>query len=285
MCMRTNENPIIVFDHVGYQYDGMASAALSDISLSVNAGDFLAVVGHNGSGKSTLSKHLNALLLPSDGTVTVFGMDTRDSALTLRIRQHVGMVFQNPDNQLVTTVVEEDVAFGPENLGVPPKEIRQRVDAALDAVNMREFSEHAAHHLSGGQKQRIAIAGMLAMHPDVLVLDEATAMLDPQGRKELLETVKRLNRDDGITVIMITQYMEETVDCTRVIALDHGVIALEGTPQEVFSDVVTLKKIGLDAPEIVNLRDELRLRSVPLTDAILKTEELADALCPLLLKN
>ncbi len=285
MCTVTENKPIICFDHVSYQYDGMADAALSDICLSVHAGEFLAVVGHNGSGKSTLSKHLNALLLPTEGTVTVFGMDTRDSAMTLQIRQQVGMVFQNPDNQLVTTIVEEDVAFGPENLGVPPKEIRQRVDRALDAVNMRAFAEHAAHRLSGGQKQRIAIAGMLAMRPNVLVLDEATAMLDPQGRMELLDTVKRLNREDGITVIMITQYMEEVVDCSRVIALCRGRVALEGSPREVFRDPVLLKNIGLDAPEIVNLRDELRLRSVPLSDTILKTEELADALCPLLLKN
>ena len=279
------EHQCICFDHVSYRYEGTEQPAISNVNLTIHSGEFVAVVGHNGSGKSTFSKHLNALLLPDDGTVTVFGMDTRDPSNILQIRQHVGMVFQNPDNQLVTTIVEEDVAFGPENLGIEPQEIRRRVDDALKDVDMTAYAEHAAHHLSGGQKQRIAIAGMLAMRPDVLVLDEATAMLDPQGRSELLSTVKRLNNEQGITVVMITQYMEEAIDCSRIIVMNRGHIAMDGTPREVFGSVTRLKEIGLDAPEIVSLRDELRLLSVPIADTILTPEELAEALCPLLSQN
>ena len=285
MYKAKSEQKCICFDHVSYRYEGTEQPAISDVNLTVRAGEFVAVVGHNGSGKSTLSKHLNALLLPSEGTVTVFGLDTRDASNVLKIRQHVGMVFQNPDNQLVTTIVEEDVAFGPENLGIRPEEIRLRVDEALKDVDMTAYATHAAHHLSGGQKQRIAIAGMLAMRPDVLVLDEATAMLDPQGRSELLSTVRRLNREQGITVIMITQYMEEAIDCSRIVVLNHGCVVMDNTPREVFRNAAHLKEIGLDAPEIVSLRDELRLLSVPIDDTILTPEELAEALCPLLSQN
>lgn len=273
---------MIRFDHVTHIYESSDRPALQDISLTIPDGEYLAIVGHNGSGKSTLSKHINGLLLPTDGMVTVDGLDTRKEDTLLAIRQKVGMVFQNPDNQLVTTIVEEDVAFGPENLGVPPLEIRERVDKALDTVGMRAYAEASAHHLSGGQKQRVAIAGMLAMHPEVLVLDEATAMLDPGGRAELLETVERLNREEGITVVMVTQYMDEIAACGRVLVLDHGRIALEGTPREIFSDVHRLHELSMDAPEAVLLRDELRLHGVKLPADLMTTEELAEALCPLL---
>lgn len=273
---------MIQLENVTFKYEGMATAALKNVNLTIQDGEMIAIVGHNGSGKSTLSKHLNALLLPSEGTVTVNGMDVKDERNTLAIRQHVGMVFQNPDNQLVTSVVEEDVAFGPENLGVPPDEIRRRVDKALEKVNMTAYAKYAAHHLSGGQKQRIAIAGMLAMQPQVLVLDEATAMLDPQGRMELLDTVKRLNEQSGITVVMITQYMEEATLCDRVVVMHDGSIALEGTPEEIFHDVDKLHQLGLDAPEAVNMRQALKKLGVELDDGIMTTDSLAEALCPLL---
>lgn len=273
---------MISFDHISFQYENAGKPALRDVSLTVKDGEYLAIVGHNGSGKSTLAKHINALLVPKSGTVTVDGMSTSDEDNVLKIRQHVGMVFQNPDNQLVTTIVEEDVAFGPENLGVPPKEIRGRVDESLAIVGMTEYAEAAAHRLSGGQKQRVAIAGMLAMHPDVLVLDEATAMLDPKGREELLSTILRLNKTEGLTIIMVTQYMDEICGCDRVIVMNHGSVAMEGTPVEIFSDVAALRGIGMDAPETVLLRDALLERGVKLSHDIITADELAEALCPLL---
>ncbi|MDO4564913.1 MAG: energy-coupling factor transporter ATPase [Clostridia bacterium] len=273
---------MIELTNVHYQYESMASEALCDINLTINDGEVIAVVGHNGSGKSTLSKHLNALLLPSSGTVLVDGMDTKDEKNVLPIRQRVGMVFQNPDNQLVTTVVEEDVAFGPENLGIEPRQIRERVDHALNEAGMAEYSKSAVHHLSGGQKQRVAIAGMLAMSPKVLVLDEATSMLDPKGRAELLNTVRRINREKGITVVMITQYMEEVTDCDRIVVMSGGSIAKVGTPREVFSEVDQLHMLGLDVPEAVAMREELKRFGLELDDSILNTETLAEALCPLL---
>ena len=257
---------------------GADTPILTDISLTIHTGEMLAIVGHNGSGKSTLAKHLNALLTPTAGKVLVDGMDTRDDRNTLEIRRRVGLVFQNPDNQLVTTIVEEDVGFGPENLGIPPKEIRARVDAALADVGMTAYAAGASHALSGGQKQRIAIAGMLAMQPEVLVLDEATAMLDPQGRQEVLSIVDRLHRERGITVVMITQYMEEVVGCDRVVVMDGGRIALTGTPRELFSRPDELRACGLDTPDAVQMRDALLKSGVPLSGDPISIEELADSI-------
>ena len=239
------------------------------------------MVGHNGSGKSTFAKLMNALLVPSGGKISVNDIDTADEQHLLDLRRQVGIVFQNPDNQLVTTIVEEDVAFGPENLGVPPDEIRTRVDEALAAVGLTDFASHAAHKLSGGQKQRVAIAGMLAMRPNILVLDEASAMLDPQGRQELLSAVRTLNRERGMTVVMITQYMEEVVDCDRVIALHKGQVAFDGAPRDFFSELSRVQEIGLDAPEAVVMREKLRGAGLPLEKDILTMEELAENLCRL----
>ncbi|MBR5613750.1 MAG: energy-coupling factor transporter ATPase [Clostridia bacterium] len=249
------------------------SRVLKDVSLQVRRGEFLAVLGHNGSGKSTLAKHLNAILIPEKGKVMVEGLDTSDESLLFDIRQRVGMVFQNPDNQLVATIVEEDVAFAPENLGVPQKEIRERVDYALDAVNMTEYKDHAPHMLSGGQKQRIAIAGVLAMKPDVLVMDEPTAMLDPAGRREIMETVKKLNREEGMTVVMITHFMEEAAQADRVVVMDHGKILMEGTPREVFSRVDEIKKIGLDVPQATELMYLLKKSGLNFETDILSADE------------
>ncbi len=269
---------MIRLDNVTYRY-GEEGIALNSVSLNINKGEMLAIVGHNGSGKSTLAKHLNALLLPSEGSVTVEGMDTKDPANTLNIREKVGMVFQNPDNQLVTTIVEEDVAFGPENLGIPSAEIRERVNKALEAVGMTEYANTAPHMLSGGQKQRIAIAGMLAMEPEVLVLDEATAMLDPQGRQEVLEIVGRVNKERGMTVVMITQYMEEAVMADRVAVMKGGRLIMTGTPKEVFSRGEELRSHGLDLPAIARLRDELIAGGMDIPSDAITAQELADAIC------
>jgi len=271
--------------NLSYTYPDSGSSALTNISLCIRPGELLAVVGHNGSGKSTLAKHLNALLLPTAGQVLVDGMDTRDEANTIPIRQRVGMLFQNPDNQLVTTIVEEDVGFGPENLGIPPKEIRTRVDAALKEVGMTEYAQKACYTLSGGQKQRVAIAGLLAMAPEVLILDEATAMLDPSGREEVLGTVRRLNKEKGITVVMITQYMEETVKADRVAVMAKGLLIMEGTPREVFAERGMLREHGLDAPAYVQLRDELAANGVPIAGDTLTDEELAGEICQLYLNH
>ena len=271
--------------NIGFQYAGSERPALIGVSLSIKKGEVVAIVGHNGSGKSTLCKMLNALLLPAEGTVTVDGMDTRDEKNTLEIRRRVGMVFQNPDNQLVTTIVEEDVGFGPENLGVPPAEIRQRVYEALGEVEMRAYAEKASHALSGGQKQRVAIAGLLAMRPEVLVLDEATAMLDPRGREEVLSTVLRLNRERGMTVVMITQFMEETLGCDRVFVLSEGRLVMEGTPQEVFNERELLEQSRLEAPAFVQLRDQLLAAGLPVSQSAMACDELADSLAPILLKH
>lgn len=280
------ENIMIEIRDVSYRYSpDTEEQALTKVSLAVADGEFLAIVGHNGSGKSTLAKHLNALLLPTEGEILVDGMDTRKEEFTLPIRQKVGMVFQNPDNQIVTTIVEEDVGFGPENLGVPPEEIRVRVDEALSAVGMTEYALSAPHMLSGGQKQRIAIAGMLAMRPQVLVLDEATAMLDPKGRREVLETISRLNRETGMTIIMITQYMEEAILADRVAVMSKGTLAMQGTPREIFQKSAELRRYGLDVPAMVRLRDELTADGVSEVKDAITVEEMADALCPLLLKN
>ena len=253
--------------------------ALRDISVQIEKGSFTVVLGHNGSGKSTFAKHLNAVLLPCGGAVYVEGMDTRDERMLLEIRRRTGMVFQNPDNQIVANVVEEDVAFGPENLGVPTAEIRRRVDDALAAVGMEQFARHAPHLLSGGQKQRIAIAGILAMEPECIVLDEATAMLDPAGRREVIDTVRRLNRERGITVVLITHHMAEAESADRVIVMNDGQVAMDGAPHDVFAQVDRLHELGLAAPDTVELLHLLREAGmdVPLTG--LTVDECADTIC------
>ena len=276
---------MIELNEISYRYEGAKESALSGVSLTILDGEMLAIVGHNGSGKSTLAKHLNGLLTPDSGRVLVDGMDTGDEGKLLSIRQRVGMVFQNPDNQLVTAIVEEDVGFGPENLGVPPAEIRERVDSALREVGMTDYADRAAHALSGGQKQRVAIAGMLAMRPEVLVLDEATAMLDPEGRREVLDIVSRLHRETGITVVMITQHMEETLPCDRVVVMAGGKISFTGTPREVFRRSGELRELGLDVPETVWLRDALAERGLALPGDPLTMTETADAICRSLLNN
>ena len=269
-------------EHLSFTYpaeEGQTSTvALEDVSLSIERGSFVVVLGHNGSGKSTLAKHMNAVLLPSGGTVYVEGMDTRDEALLLEIRRRVGMVFQNPDNQIVANVVEEDVAFAPENLGVSSREIRQRVDDALAAVGMGEFARHAPHLLSGGQKQRIAIAGVLAMEPECIVLDEATAMLDPVGRREVLSAVHRLNREKGITVVLITHHMNEAEDADRVAVMDDGKVIMDGAPRQVFTQVERLRSMGLTVPDTVDLLDRLRKDGLDVPLTALTVEECADAI-------
>ena len=255
-----------------------AQTALREVHLTIEKGSFVAVLGHNGSGKSTLAKHMNAVLLPSGGTVTVDGMDTRDEALLLEIRRRVGMVFQNPDNQIVANVVEEDVAFAPENLGVPTAEIRRRVDDALRAVGMADFARHAPHLLSGGQKQRVAIAGIIAMAPEVIVLDEATAMLDPVGRREVLATIHKLHREQGITVVLITHHMDEALEADRVVVMDSGAIAMDGTPREIFAQVERLHSLGLAAPDTAELLHLLRSEGAHLPQGALTAAECADAI-------
>ena len=248
------------------------------LNLSIEAGSFVAVLGHNGCGKSTLAKHFNAILLPAGGSVTVYGMDTKDEELLLAIRQAVGMVFQNPDNQIVSNVVEEDVAFAPENLGVPSDEIRRRVDAALKTVGMYEYRAHAPQLLSGGQKQRVAIAGVLAMKPKCIVLDEPTAMLDPQGRREVIETVERLNREEGMTVVLISHHMDEATHTGRVVAMNDGKIVADGTPAEVFSQVELLRSVGLSVPETTELLYALRADGFDLPLDALSIDQCAQAL-------
>ena len=273
---------IIQTEHVRYAYpveEGETPVyALRDVDLGIAKGSFVVVLGHNGSGKSTLAKTLNAVLVPAEGRVLVEGMDTADEQLLLAIRQRVGMVFQNPDNQIVANVVEEDVAFAPENLGVAPKEIRRRVDEALKAVGMSEFATHAPHLLSGGQKQRIAIAGVLAMEPECIVLDEATAMLDPVGRREVLATVHRLNREKGMTVVLITHHMNEAEEADRVVVMDDGVVVMDGTPQEVFTQVEPLRSLGLTVPDTVDLLERLRHQGIEVPLDALSVEACADAI-------
>ena len=272
---------IIQTENVQFAYPAEEGAAaplaLDGVTLSIARGSFVVVLGHNGSGKSTLAKTFNGVLLPSGGRVLVEGMDTRDEEKLLAIRQRVGMVFQNPDNQIVANVVEEDVAFAPENLGVPTEEIRRRVDDALAAVGMSEFVRHAPHLLSGGQKQRIAIAGVLAMEPACIVLDEATAMLDPVGRREVLSTVHRLNREKGITVVLITHHMDEAEEADRVVVMDDGKGAMDGTPREVFTQVDALRAMGLTVPDTVDLLDRLRRDGVDVPLDALTVEACADA--------
>lgn len=273
---------IIQTEKLVHRYEGNKDEdrALDGIDLIVEKGEFLVIIGHNGSGKSTLAKHLNALQLPTEGTVWVKGMDTKDEKLVWEIRRTAGMVFQNPDNQIVATVVEEDVAFGPENLGISPEEIRRRVDEALAAVDMSGFKKQAPHMLSGGQKQRVAIAGVIAMRPECIILDEPTAMLDPTGREEVMATIKRLNREEGITVIHITHFMDEAVEADRVIVMEEGKIAMAGTPSEVFAQVEKLRELGLDVPQVTELAYELRKAGVDIPAGVLTVEGLVNALCP-----
>lgn len=257
------------------------SRAIDEVDIDVQEGQFIAILGHNGSGKSTLAKHMNAILVPTEGTMWVDGKDTKDPAKLWDVRQSAGMVFQNPDNQIIGTVVEEDVGFGPENLGVPTDEIWTRVEESLKAVGMIEYRSHSPNKLSGGQKQRVAIAGVVAMEPKCIVLDEPTAMLDPVGRKEVLKTVQELRRKKKVTVILITHYMEEVVDADKIFVMDHGHVVMEGTPREIFSRVTELKQYRLDVPQVTILADELKKRGLDIPDGILKKEELVDALCRL----
>ncbi len=291
MKMRKNRNIMgiiktkdLTFEYIRRDEDGNVegiTTAVDKVNLDIKQGDFIAILGHNGSGKSTLAKHMNAILNPTEGTVWVDGMDTSDESLTWNIRQTAGMVFQNPDNQIIGQVVEEDVGFGPENMGVPTKEIWERVEESLKAVGMYEYRKYSPNKLSGGQKQRVSIAGVLAMHPKCIVLDEPTAMLDPSGRKEVIRAVRALNDVEGVTVILITHYMEEIIHANRVFVMDEGKIAMEGTPREIFSQVERLKELRLDVPQVTLLAYELKKRGVKLPDGILTIKELADALTDL----
>ncbi|MFZ5353451.1 MAG: energy-coupling factor transporter ATPase [Bacillota bacterium] len=269
----------ITFEYHGHHEHNVK--AIDDLSIDIGKGDFVAVLGHNGSGKSTFAKHLNALLLPTKGTIYVKGMDTRNEENTWKIRQSAGMVFQNPDNQIVATIVEEDVAFGPENLGVRPEEIRQRVDQALMTVEMYEYAKHAPHLLSGGQKQRIAIAGIIAMRPECIIFDEPTAMLDPSGRKEVMDTIMKLNREEGITIILITHYMDEAVNADLVYVMEQGKVVMHGTPKEVFKHVDKIKQLGLDVPQVTELGYKLIQEGIELPSDILTIEEMVVELCRL----
>ena len=279
------DNFRIDIDNVTFKYasteEQEGKVVIKGVNLKVSKGEFVVVLGHNGSGKSTIAKHINALLTPSSGTVLVDGMDTKDQLKLWDIRSKAGMVFQNPDNQLVATIVEEDVAFGPENLGVDPKEIRKRVDDSLAKVGMSEYKRHAPHLLSGGQKQRVAIAGVLAMQPDCIVFDEPTAMLDPSGRKEVINNIKELNKQHNITIVLITHYMDEAAQADRIIVVDDGQIRMEGTPREVFSKVDVMKKIGLDVPQVTELAYELRKEGIDISTEILNIDEMVDAICQL----
>ncbi len=271
----------LTFEYIRRDEEGNVegiTTAVDQVNLDIVQGEFIAILGHNGSGKSTLAKHINAILYPTEGTVWVAGMDTAEEAQIWNIRQTAGMVFQNPDNQIIGQVVEEDVGFGPENMGIPTREIWERVEESLKAVGMYEYRKHSPNKLSGGQKQRVSIAGVLAMHPKCIVLDEPTAMLDPKGRREVIRAVRGLNEVEGITVILITHYMEEIIHADRVFVMDSGKVAMEGTPREIFSQVEKLKSLRLDVPQVTLLAYELKKRGIELPDAILTIEELADAL-------
>ena len=256
--------------------------AIDGVDVDIKKGDFVAVLGHNGSGKSTLAKHVNGLLLPTEGTVWVGDMDTRDEEHIWDVRKTAGMVFQNPDHQIIGNIVEEDVGFGPENIGVPTEEIWKRVEASLKAVGMTAYRLQSPNKLSGGQKQRVAIAGVMAMKPECIILDEPTAMLDPNGRREVIRTIHELNRTEGITVLLITHYMEEAIEADRIIVMDDGRIAMDGQPREIFSRVKELKSHGLDVPQVTELAWELKEAGIPLADGILSREELVEQLVPLL---
>jgi len=270
---------IIEIKNASYKYDNDLPDTLDNVSLTVKRGEFVCILGHNGCGKSTLAKLINGLFLPSDGTVLVDGLDTRDEENSIAIRSRAGMVFQNPDNQMVASIVEEDVAFGPENLGVPQEELRTRVDNALMQVNMLEFAKNAPHRLSGGQKQRIAIAGILAMKPEIIIMDESTAMLDPKGRREVLDTVRRLNKENGMTVVYITHFMEETVFADRIFVMGDGVIKLEGTPREIFANEETISELTLELPEVTQIARRLCENGLNINKNILTLDELTEELC------
>ena len=275
----------LVFDYIRRDEEGQVEEvkrALDHVNLEIEKGSFVAILGHNGSGKSTFAKQINGILSPTDGTLFISEMDTRDEAHLWDIRKNAGMVFQNPDNQIIGNIVEEDVGFGPENIGVPTEEIWKRVDESLKAVGMTMYRKQSLNHLSGGQKQRVAIAGVMAMKPECIVLDEPTAMLDPNGRKEVIRTVHELNRAEGITMVLITHYMEEVVDADRVIVMDDGHIVMDGTPKEIFSRVEELKQYRMDVPQVTELAWELQKKGIPLPDGILRKSELLDALVPLL---
>ncbi len=274
----------LVFEYIRRDEEGNVEGitrAVDEVDIDVKQGDFVAILGHNGSGKSTLAKHINAILYPTEGTVWVDGMDTKDEKDLWNIRQEAGMVFQNPDNQIIGQVVEEDVGFGPENMGVPTEEIWQRVEESLKAVGMYEYRKHSPNKLSGGQKQRVSIAGVIAMHPKCIILDEPTAMLDPSGRKEVIRAVRGLNDVEGITIVLITHYMEEIIHADKVFVMDQGKVAMEGTPREIFSQVEKLKELRLDVPQVTLLAHELKKSGLDLPDGILTIEELTQALMPL----
>lgn len=275
---------IVEVNNISFEYitEEESFKAIEDLSLDIKKGEFLVIIGHNGSGKSTLSKNLNAILMPTKGNILIDNMDTRDEEKLWDIRQAAGMVFQNPDNQIVATVVEEDVAFGPENLGIEPAEIRKRVDESLKSVGIHELRDRQPHLLSGGQKQRVAIAGIIAMKPKCIIFDEATAMLDPSGRKEVMKVIEKLNKEENITVLHITHYMEEAVEADRVIVMDKGRKVLEGTPREVFRNVEKLKKIGLDVPYMTELATSLKEEGIDINDDILTVDEMVVKLCQLL---
>ena len=272
----------LAFDYLKYDEDGNVQEtprAVDGVDIDIKEGQFVAILGHNGSGKSTFAKHINALLLPSDGTIWIDGINTSEEPELWKVRQKAGMVFQNPDNQIIGTVVEEDVGFGPENMGVPTEDIWKRVNESLEKTGMTAYRHHSPNKLSGGQKQRVAIAGVMAMRPKCIVLDEPTAMLDPNGRKEVLAAVHQLNKQENVTVVLITHYMEEVIDADHVIVMDGGHVVMEGTPREIFSQVETLKKYRLDVPQVTLLAHELKQSGVDIPDGILTTEELVNALC------
>ena len=272
----------LAFDYLKYDEDGNVQEtqrAVDGVDIDIKEGQFVAILGHNGSGKSTFAKHINALLLPSDGTIWIDGINTSEEPELWKVRQKAGMVFQNPDNQIIGTVVEEDVGFGPENMGVPTEDIWKRVNESLEKTGMTAYRHHSPNKLSGGQKQRVAIAGVMAMRPKCIGLDEPTAMLDPNGRKEVLAAVHQLNKQENVTVVLITHYMEEVIDADHVIVMDGGHVVMEGTPREIFSQVETLKKYRLDVPQVTLLAHELKQSGVDIPDGILTTEELVNALC------
>ena len=272
----------LAFDYLKYDEDGNVQEtqrAVDGVDVDIREGQFVAILGHNGSGKSTFAKHINALLLPSDGTIWIDGINTLEEPELWKVRQKAGMVFQNPDNQIIGSVVEEDVGFGPENMGVPTMDIWKRVNESLEKTGMTAYRHHSPNKLSGGQKQRVAIAGVMAMRPKCIVLDEPTAMLDPNGRKEVLAAVHQLNKQENVTVVLITHYMEEVIDADHVIVMDEGHVVMEGTPREIFSQVETLKKYRLDVPQVTLLAHELKQSGVEIPDGILTTEELVNALC------
>lgn len=274
----------VIFEYIRRDEEGNTlsiNRAIDDVELNIKKGDFVAILGHNGSGKSTLAKHLNAILLPTEGTVWVNGHNTKDEEKLWDIRQSAGMVFQNPDNQIIATVVEEDVGFGPENMGIPTEDIWKRVENSLKAVGMYEYRKHSPNKLSGGQKQRVAIAGIMAMKPDCIVLDEPTAMLDPNGRKEVIGTIRELNKKENVTVILITHYMEEVIHADHVVVMDQGKVVMQGKPREIFSQVELLKKYRLDVPQVTELAHELKKAGLPISSGILTVDELVDEIAAL----